>query len=89
MEFANYARVASMQKLEFANCELHVHTSIKGIMESESSLLATNYDVDVQMRAIEMKEAPAVHLKIAYHYYEKENFVCVNNSTLKMRILRE
>jgi len=34
-----------MQKLEFANCELHVRTSIKGIMESESSLLATNYDV--------------------------------------------
>jgi len=68
-----------MQKLEFANCELHVHTSIKGIMESESSLLATSYDVDGASSLDESQRDEgnsSSALKIVYHYYE--NFLCVN-----------
>ena len=59
-------------------------------MESESSLLATSYDVDGASSSDESQRdegSSSSALKIVYSYYE--NFVCVNNSTLKMRILWE
>ena len=61
--------------------------SIKGIMGSESTLLATSYDIGGASSSDESQRdegSSSSALKIVYSYYE--NFVCVNNST---RILRE
>ena len=63
--------------------------SIKGIMESESSLLVTSYDVDGASSSDESQRdegSSSSALKIVYHYYENF-FVYVKNSTLE--ILRE
>jgi len=70
---------------------LHMRTSIKGIMESESSLLAASYNIDGASSLDESQRdegSSSSALKIVYSYYEFF-FVYVNNSTLKRRILRE
>jgi len=56
---------------------IHVRTSINGIMESVSSLLATSYDVDgARSSDVSQRDegSSSSALKIVYSHYE--NFLC-------------
>ena len=57
---------------------LHVHMSIKSIMESESTLLATSYDIGGTSSSDESQRDEgnsSSALKIVYSYYE--NVLCM------------
>ena len=66
---SNYCNNWSLQIENSNYCTLHVRTSIKDIMESESSLLATSYDIDGASSSDESQRdegSSTVHLKVAY-----------------------